>query len=194
VSRNEGWAPTVFGMSCRHELAQVNIALAREPLDSSLLRDFVAALDPVNSRADRSPGFVWRLQTDGGDATAIRGFGGDARMIINLTVWESLEVMRQFVYRDPEHLAVMRRRRDWFERLDLHTVLWWVPAGHRPSVDEAEERLEHLRAHGPTPVAFTFRQHFASPDTVDEELDDRWLCGVCVHRTPRSPISQGTLT
>jgi hypothetical protein len=65
-----------------------------------------------------------------------------------------------------------------FERLDLHTVLWWVPVGHRPPVEEAQERLEHLRMHGATPVAFTFRQHFPSPDTLAEEVDDRWLCGV----------------
>jgi hypothetical protein len=81
-------------------------------------------------------------------------------MIINLSVWESLAALREFVYRSPEHLAVLRRRREWFERLDLHTVLWWVQAGHEPTVSEAEQRLEHLRAHGPTSHAFTFREHF----------------------------------
>lgn len=165
-------------MGSSHDLAQVNIAVAREPLDSPLLAEFMALLDPVNARADEAPGFVWRMQTDDGDATGVRGFGDDPLLIINLTVWEDLETMREFVYRDPQHLHVMRKRRDWFQRLDLHTVLWWVPSGHRPSVTEAEDRLEHLRRHGPTSAAFTFRHHFDSPDTVREHHDDRWFCGV----------------
>ncbi|HYB22900.1 MAG TPA: DUF3291 domain-containing protein, partial [Solirubrobacteraceae bacterium] len=65
---------------------------------------------------------------------------------------------------------------EWFERLELHLVLWWVPIGHRPTVAEAENRLEHLRAHGPTPAAFTFRRYFDSPDTPTERIDDGWLC------------------
>jgi len=157
-------------------LAQVNIALAREPLDAPLLAEFMAALAPVNARADAAPGFVWRMQTEDGDATGVRGFGEDPRLIINLTTWESLTAMREFVYRDPGHLAVIRRRREWFERVDLHTALWWVPAGHRPLVAEAEDRLEHLRAHGPTPFAFTFRKHFATHDPSVAVRDDRWLC------------------
>ncbi|MDQ6835185.1 MAG: DUF3291 domain-containing protein, partial [Actinomycetota bacterium] len=108
-------------MALGHDLAQVNIALAREPLDAPLLADFMAALDPVNAQADRAAGFVWRMQSEDGDATAIRGFGGDPRLIINITVWESLQALRDFVYRDPNHLAVMRRRREWFARLELHT-------------------------------------------------------------------------
>jgi hypothetical protein len=158
------------------ELAQVNIALAREPLDSALLADFVAALDPVNARADQAPGFIWRMQNADGDATAIRGFGGDPKLIINMSVWESLEALSQFAYRDPDHLRVMRQRRKWFERLDFYLVLWWVPAGHRPSVAEAEERLECLRQNGPTAAAFTFRASFDHPDATAEVADDRWLC------------------
>jgi Domain of unknown function (DUF3291) len=164
----------VLGVTPAH-LAQVNIARAREPLDAPLLADFMSQLAPVNARADRAPGFVWRMQTEDGDATAVRGFGGDERLIINLTVWSSLGAMRDFVYSDPAHLAVMRRRREWFERLSLHTVLWWVPPGHTPNVAEAEERMEHLRAHGPTPHAFTFREHFA-PGEVVVVRDERWLC------------------
>ena len=136
-------------------LAQVNIALPSEPLDSPLLAEFVAALEPVNALADRSPGFVWRLQTEDGDATGIRAFGDD-RLIVNMSVWESLEALRAFVY-SGEHLAVMRRRREWFARMDAFLALWWVPLGHIPTVAEAEERLDHLRAHGPTSAAFTFR-------------------------------------
>jgi hypothetical protein len=158
------------------ELAQVNIALAREPLDAPLLADFVAALDPVNARADRAAGFLWRMQNDDGNATAVRGFGDEPRLIINLSVWEGLEALRRFVYEDPEHLRVMRRRRDWFERLDMHMVLWWVARGHRPTVHEAEHRLELLRTAGPTPSAFTFRVSFASPGSKEQRIDEDSLC------------------
>jgi heme-degrading monooxygenase HmoA len=146
-------------------LAQVNIALPREPLDSELLRDFVAALDPVNARADTASGFVWRLQTDAGDATGVSGFG-DERLIVNMSVWESLEALRAFVYHDRSHLAVLRRRREWFvKHVEAFQVLWWVAEGHIPSVAEAEERLELLRRLGPTPAAFTF-----TFSTVDRNL------------------------
>jgi hypothetical protein len=157
------------------QLAQVNIAFAREPLDSPLLADFVGALGRVNARADGAAGFVWRMQTDDGDSTAVRGFGGDPRLIINLTVWESIEAVRAFVYDDPIHLAVMRRRREWFARLDLHTALWWVPLGHRPSVAEAEARLAQLGAEGPTPIAFNFNKHFESPGAAGGPADPAWL-------------------
>lgn len=147
-------------MSSRVELAQVNIALAREPLDAPLLSDFMAQLAPVNARADAAPGFVWRMQSEDGDATSVRGFGGSERLIINMSTWRSLEDLRRFVYGDPAHLTVMRRRREWFERIKLHMVLWWVPAGHRPTVAEAEARMADLEALGPSPRAFTFREHF----------------------------------
>jgi hypothetical protein len=160
-----------------YQLAQLNIALAREPLGAPLLRDFMAALDPVNAAADASPGFVWRLQTEEGDATGIRGFGSD-RMIVNLSVWESLEALRAFAYGQRDHLAVVRRRREWFERLgEAFLVLWWVPAGHVPTVAEAEERLDALRAEGPTPYAFTFRRAFAPPGGDGApRVDDGELC------------------
>ncbi len=166
-------------MSRAYHLAQVNVALAREPLDAPLLADFMAALAPVNARADQAPGFVWRMQDETDDATSVRGFGGSERLIINMSIWTSLQALREFVYRDPDHVAVMRRRRTWFDRLDLHTALWWVPATHRPDVPEAEQRLAHLNAHGPTPYAFSFRSAFPPPDQPDPVLiedDDRWLC------------------
>src|SRR5919202_1411701 len=123
-----------------YQLAQVNIALLREPLDSPLLADFVAALDPINALADASPGFVWRLQTEDGNATAIRAFDDDT--MVNMSVWESLAALRSFVYSNRAHLDVMRRRREWFvTHAEAFQVLWWVPAGHIPSVAEAEERL-----------------------------------------------------
>jgi uncharacterized protein DUF3291 len=163
-------------------VAQLNIALPREPLDTPLLTEFVEQLDPVNATADRAPGFVWRLQTEEGNATDIRAFGDD-RLIINMSVWESLDALRAFVYTSRAHLHVLRRRREWFERLQAsYLVLWWIPAGRVPTVEEAEQRLELLRALGPSPSAFTFRRHFpaphAAPDAGDPSVteDDRWPC------------------
>lgn len=148
-------------MDATHHLAQVNIALPREPLDAPLLADFVALLEPVNALAEASPGFVWRLQTEDGDATAVRGFDDD-RIIVNMSVWESVEALSEFVYRGA-HVEVMRRRREWFERLRSFMCLWWVPAGHLPTVAEAEARLAHLERHGPSPRAFTFRDPRPAP-------------------------------
>ena len=171
-------------MSSLFHLAQLNVALPREPLGSELLAGFEAALDPVNAAADASPGFVWRLQTGEGDATGIRGFGDD-RLIINMSVWESLESLRAFAYSCATHRSVLRRRREWFERMDVYLALWWVPVGHEPDLDEAEERLELLRRLGPTPEAFTFRTSFGPPEgrgatSGDAPLsaveDERELC------------------
>ena len=148
-----------------HHLAQVNVARMLAPLDSPVMADFMAALEPINALGDGSPGFVWRLQTDDGDATAYRVLGDDM-MIVNLTLWESVEALADFAYRS-EHKDVMRRRREWFEKMDeAYLALWWVPAGHIPTVEEAEERLLHLRAHGPSPHAFTFREQFPPPDEL----------------------------
>jgi uncharacterized protein DUF3291 len=152
-------------------LAQVNIALPREPLTEPLLADFVAALEPVNALAHAAPGFMWRLVgEEGDDATTVRGFGDD-RLIINLSVWESIEALADFVY-GGLHLEVMRRRREWFERFaEAYTVCWWVPRGHLPTVAEAEARLAVLRLHGPTPAAFTLQRRFP-PDTRDDQLPE----------------------
>ena len=140
-------------------LAQVNVAQALEPLDSPLLRDFVAALAPVNALADAAPGFVWRLQTEDGDATAVR-IDPDARVIVNLSVWASLEALWAFVY-GSAHVGVMQRRRAWFERpVETHLALWWVAAGTTPSVDEAMARLAGHRRDGSTPRAFDFKHPF----------------------------------
>jgi hypothetical protein len=146
----------------RFDLAQVNIALPLEPLDSALLADFMAALEPINALAEASPGFVWRLQGDLGDATSLRGFG-DERIVINMSTWASLDALADFAFKSA-HAGVMRQRRKWFVSMtEAYAALWWVPAGHRPSIREAEERVERLRAHGPTPFAFTFKQPFPPP-------------------------------
>src|SRR4029450_13585663 len=124
-----------------HHLAQVNVATVRAPLDSPQLAGVVAALEQINPLAARTPGFVWRLQTEDGDPPAIRPFG-DQRIMVNLSVWESLEALRSFVYAS-RHLDVMRRRREWFHRMaDAYLALWWVPAGTIPTVAGARERME----------------------------------------------------
>lgn len=147
-------------------LAQFNIARLRFPLDSLQLKDFVDGLLEINTLAENSPGYVWRLTDDAGvDATSFRPFDADD-VLINLTVWESVETLRAFIYHTP-HLEYMRRRREWFdhEGIDAYLTLWWVPVGHLPTLEEAKERMEHLAKHGPTPHAFTLREPFPNPST-----------------------------
>ncbi|GLZ03432.1 hypothetical protein Acsp03_08990 [Actinomadura sp. NBRC 104412] len=137
-------------------LAQFNVATLRLPLDHPEMAGFVELLGPLNALADGTPGFVWRLVEEGApDATALRPVGAD--VIVNFSVWEGREALWNYVYRSA-HLEALRRRREWFERhVEPHLVLWWIPAGHIPSLDEGVERLELLRAEGPSPRAFTFR-------------------------------------
>jgi hypothetical protein len=141
------------------QLAQVNVARLAAPLDSPQLADFVANLEPINAIADASAGFVWRLQTEAGDATTLRIFDDDW-LIVNMSVWDSLEALRNYVYRSP-HADVLRRRQEWFEMMvEAHLALWWVEAGTLPTLGDAQERLLTLRAEGPTPRAFTLKQPF----------------------------------
>ena len=158
------------------QLAQLNIALPVEPLTSDRLAEFVALLEPVNALADAAPGFVWRLQTEDGDATAVRAFG-DEQLIVNMSVWESLDALATFVF-GGFHAEVMRRRREWFAHLrDPYAVVWWVAAGVRPTITDAEERLASLREHGPTPYAFTVRRPFPPPgSSAAEPSADNWFC------------------
>jgi hypothetical protein len=152
-------------MSARFQLAQVNIARLRAPLDDPLLAGFVARLDDINALADSSPGFVWRLTTEQDNATELRPYADDS-IIVNLSVWETAEQLRDYVYRSA-HTAVMRQRKDWFELFDgMYYALWWVPAGHIPTVAEAKERLEHLRAHGETQDGFSFKHLFPPPTAL----------------------------
>lgn len=145
-----------------YHLAQFNVALLINSLDDPSTDDFRALLDPVNSLADRAPGFVWRLVADGEpDALSIQPYGPGT--IINYSVWESRQALWDFAYRSG-HLDVMRRRREWFHRhVRAHLVLWWIPAGHIPDVPEAVRRLELLREVGPSPEAFTFREEYPPP-------------------------------
>ncbi|MFF5016990.1 DUF3291 domain-containing protein [Streptomyces sp. NPDC001165] len=150
-----------------HELAQVNIARLKFPLDSPELKYFVDALDPVNAVADAADGFVWRLESDSGNATDIPVLG-DEWLIINMSVWRDGNALTAFMYQG-QHRELLARRREWFERVsEAMATLWWVPAGHRPTVAEAEERLLHLREHGPTPYAFTLRTSFPAPEAEAE--------------------------
>src|SRR5215831_19462157 len=140
-------------------IAQVNIGRMKGALEDPVMADFVARLDEINALADGSPGFVWRLQTDSGNATYLRPYDDD-RIIINMSVWETMEDLEEFVYRS-RHAELLAQRRDWFEKLDKPIlVAWWVPAGHIPSIDEGKKRLAFLEQHGPTPFAFTFRSPF----------------------------------
>jgi heme-degrading monooxygenase HmoA len=156
------------------QLAQLNVGLARAPMDDAVMAGFAAALDQINALADGSPGFVWRLATEDGDATAIRPYD-DERMMVNMSVWESIEHLREFVYRSG-HVEVMRHRREWFERMRIYMVLWWVPEGHAPGIEEAKQRLAHLEQHGPTAHAFTFKAAFPSSDAVRATIDDQIGC------------------
>jgi Domain of unknown function (DUF3291) len=140
-------------------VAELNIGRTVAPLDDPALADFVDNLQRINALGDASPGFVWRLEDEFGAATTIRAFD-DPLMIVNLTVWKTIESLRAFAYRT-SHVDYLRRRREWFEPLTGPSlVLWWVPAGHRPTIEEARERLDRLAADGPTPEAFTLKTTF----------------------------------
>ncbi|HWF47228.1 MAG TPA: DUF3291 domain-containing protein [Bryobacteraceae bacterium] len=143
-------------------LAQINIGRLVAPLDDPRIAEFVALLDPVNALADRSPGFVWRLQSDNGNATEF-AYNDDPFMILNMSVWESVDALRQYIYAG-RHIDVLRQRQKWFEKADRATYcLWWIPAGHRPTVGEGRARLEHYQEHGATPFSFWFSQLFPTP-------------------------------
>jgi heme-degrading monooxygenase HmoA len=144
-------------------LAQINAGRLLAPVSDARIDDFREALAPINAIADASPGFVWRLTGEGDDATDIRPDAADDLQAINVSVWESVEHLAAFAYRS-EHRDYVRRRHEWFEPATRPILaLWWVPAGHEPSLTEALGRLEYLRVHGSTPVAFTFRQRFDAP-------------------------------
>jgi hypothetical protein len=152
----------VMADAAAFQLAQFNISTLRHPMDHPAIADFADGLDEINHLADASAGFVWRLQTDSGDLTSVRPYD-DPDVIVNLSVWESVDALRDFAYRSG-HLGFLRRRTEWFVPMTGETVVaWWVPAGHRPDLDESIERLAQLNARGPTPAAFSLRQPFAAP-------------------------------
>src|SRR5579872_19798 len=151
-----------------YELAQLNIGIIRGPMDSPVMADFAANLERINALAEASPGFLWRLQTEAGDATAIRPFENPDQLL-NMSVWRDADSLRRFVYRSA-HADILRRRAEWFVPIkEAIMVLWWVPRGHRPGVEEAIARLALLREKGPHAEAFTFRNTFPPPDAPATE-------------------------
>jgi hypothetical protein len=144
-----------------HELAQLNVARPLAPLESPVMAEFMASLEKINALADASPGFVWRLQTDAGDATALRPMGED--VIVNMSVWRDAAALSDFVHKSG-HVEYLKRRREWFERIvEGYVVLWWVPRGHRPTLEDGIARLALLRANGPSADAFAFRDPHPMP-------------------------------
>jgi hypothetical protein len=145
-----------------YHLAQYNIAWIVAPLDDPVMADFTDNIDAINLLAEEAPGFVWRHQAEDGNSTSVR-VRDDDRIIINFSTWESAEALFQFAFYSG-HADYYRRRSEWFTHDDApFAVLWWVPAGHEPTVEEAEEQLAQLKEHGPTPEAFTFKARFPAP-------------------------------
>jgi hypothetical protein len=160
-----------------YNIAQVNIGRIRAELNDPVMAGFANRLDEINALADGSPGFVWRLAGTENNATYLRPFE-DSWLILNMSVWASVEELRRFVY-ETSHRELLKKRHDWFEKLtDVYAALWWVPAGHIPSVDEAKQRLEHLKKNGPTQFAFTFKT-VAEPDEEFQKGIDRGAFRPC---------------
>lgn len=164
-------ASYVAGNEYGYHVAQVNIGRIRARLDDPLMAGFVNRLEEINALADTSPGFVWRLQTDEGNATYFRPFPEDDRMLLNMSVWESVETLRHYVFHTA-HRELLRQRHAWFEKLgSAYAALWWVPVGHLPGVDEAVKRVAHLDAHGPSQFAFSFQNVFPPDDVYQQGID-----------------------
>jgi serine/threonine protein kinase HipA of HipAB toxin-antitoxin module len=145
-----------------YHLAQINVARAKDHMDSLTMRDFVTRLDDINHLAEHSPGFVWRLKGDGDNATSIRAFD-DPLLLVNLSVWTDLENLKAFVYRTT-HAQLLRERHRWFHPTQVaHQALWWIPAGHTPTLHEAKLKLAQIECHGPTAEAFSFAHYFLAP-------------------------------
>lgn len=147
-----------------YHLAQINILRFKRQKADSANADFMDALDPVNALADEAPGFIWRLVGDGNDAVDIDPVPDDPRLAVNMSVWDDVQSLGDFVYRNPEHLAIMRRRKEWAEQIEVYQALWWIPIGHIPSVEEGFGKIDLLEQRGATADAFTFRHPFDAPD------------------------------
>lgn len=153
------------------QLAQLNIARMKAPLDDTRLGGFAEGIDAVNQLAEGSEGCVWRLQGEGGDATDQSPFD-DSSILVNLSVWESIESLKNYAYKS-EHRHFIEARRDWFEDFDgLHQVLWWVPRGVEPSSLEAKMRLALLQRGGAGDWAFSFKQRADKPRSASVSEPD----------------------
>jgi hypothetical protein len=146
-----------------YELAQINIARFRLPAEHVANRDFMDALDHVNAVAEAADGFVWRLTGEGNNATDVP-VTDDPQLIANMSVWRDIDALAAYVYRTPDHLTIMKRRKEWFDHMAIYQALWWVPTGHRPTVAEGMARIAMIEANGPSAEAFTFKRPFDAPD------------------------------
>lgn len=168
-----------MAIAAHWHIAQINVGRLTAPAGDPQTADFFAALDRINALADASPGFVWRLRDESGNATNIR-ITTDPLFAVNMSVWENAAALFDFVYRSA-HTAVMARRRDFFQPFEgPYQALWWVTAGHRPTIDEGISRLWKLEHFGPTPDAFTFKTRFPAPDERGLPVDmkpDPWCAG-----------------
>jgi hypothetical protein len=153
-----------------YHIAQVNIGRVKAPVEDPSMAGFYTRLDEINALADRSPGFVWRLQTSEGNATYFRPYDDD-RILMNMSVWETIDALRHYVYQTT-HAELLRQRHEWFEKFaGTYAALWWVPAGHRPGIDESRKRLAHLEKHGPTQFAFTFKTTFQPDEQFQQAIN-----------------------
>ena len=160
-------------MGMKYHLAQVNIARFLIQQDDPVNKGFIDNLDRVNAIAEKQPGFVWRFQGNGNNAMDIQAFE-DPKIAVNMSVWEDIQALVDFVYREKEHKEIMGKRKQWFEKIDFHMVLWWIEEGRKPTIEEAKIRLELLKQSGPTYSAFTFKKPFAAPTgEVIEPFKDR---------------------
>jgi hypothetical protein len=149
-----------------YHLAQVNIAYGIETLDHPTMSGFVSELDRINVLAEKSDGFIWRLQSDEGDATAFKIFE-DEKIIINMSVWESVEALRSYVY-SSDHLDILKQKKQWFEKpKSAHLALWWIPVGNVPTIEDAKARLSEIQRVGSSETAFNFVKPYPMPESVD---------------------------
>ena len=154
-----------------YHIAQINIGRAKGPVEDPMMAGFMTRLDDLNALADRSPGFVWRLQTLEGNATYFRPYEHDDRILLNMSVWETIDDLRHYVYKTA-HAEMLRHREEWFERFaGIYLALWWVPVGHIPGIDEAKKRLAHLDQYGPTQFAFTFKTMVPPDEQFQQTID-----------------------
>lgn len=147
-----------------YRLAQINVGRFIHERGDPANDDFMNALDPVNAHAEAADGFIWRLVGDGNDATDLVPDETDPQLLVNMSVWRDVAALGAFVYRQTDHLAFMRRRKEWFDKIEVFMALWWVPVGHIPTVAEGMARIALLKERGPSAEAFTFRQPFPAPD------------------------------
>ncbi|MEM6722520.1 MAG: DUF3291 domain-containing protein [Bacteroidota bacterium] len=152
-------------------LAQLNIANMLEPLDHPVMKDFVDNVDRINEIADKSPGFIWRLQDELGDATRIK-FGDNPNTLVNMSVWRSLADLFAYVYHS-DHVEIFKRKKEWFQKMEaMHIVLWYVEEGYIPDLAEAQERLSYLQTYGESPFAFTFRKRYSIDDWLQFQTEN----------------------